>query len=176
MSAALVKELRERTGLGLLECKKDLAAAGGDVRALSLIHATRVLVIVTLAPVIMQVFWQVDLTVPPGQGAAETDPVEIAVMVIAGFAGWRIAERIGLFGARPRSCASFARQRTPLPHISARLPSALKSTIRAEPSARSAANIRPSAPIPRRRSHNFTARAARSAVGIARSTSASPSS
>ena len=31
MSAALVKELRERTGLGLLECKKALAAAGGDV-------------------------------------------------------------------------------------------------------------------------------------------------
>ena len=27
MSAALVKELRERTGLGLLECKKALAAA-----------------------------------------------------------------------------------------------------------------------------------------------------
>ena len=31
MSAALIKELRERTGLGLLECKKALAAAGGDV-------------------------------------------------------------------------------------------------------------------------------------------------
>lgn len=31
MSAVLVKELRERTGLGLLECKKALAEAGGDV-------------------------------------------------------------------------------------------------------------------------------------------------
>lgn len=31
MSAVLVKELRERTGLGLLECKKALAAAGGDI-------------------------------------------------------------------------------------------------------------------------------------------------
>jgi len=31
MSEALVKELRERTGLGLLECKRALAAAGGDV-------------------------------------------------------------------------------------------------------------------------------------------------
>jgi elongation factor Ts len=31
MSAALVKELRERTGLGLLECKRALAAADGDV-------------------------------------------------------------------------------------------------------------------------------------------------
>ncbi|MDB2688757.1 translation elongation factor Ts [Luminiphilus sp.] len=33
MSAALVKELRERTGLGLLECKKALADANGDVDA-----------------------------------------------------------------------------------------------------------------------------------------------
>ncbi|MCR9104993.1 MAG: translation elongation factor Ts [Gammaproteobacteria bacterium] len=31
MSAAQVKELRERTGLGLLECKKALAAADGDI-------------------------------------------------------------------------------------------------------------------------------------------------
>jgi len=31
MSAAQVKELRERTGLGLLECKKALAASGGDI-------------------------------------------------------------------------------------------------------------------------------------------------
>jgi elongation factor Ts len=31
MSAVLIKELRERTGLGLLECKKALAAASGDV-------------------------------------------------------------------------------------------------------------------------------------------------
>tara|TARA_B110000503_G_scaffold20552_1_gene30904 strand:- start:19997 stop:20854 length:858 start_codon:yes stop_codon:yes gene_type:complete len=31
MSAALVKELRERTGLGLLECKRALASVGGDV-------------------------------------------------------------------------------------------------------------------------------------------------
>ncbi|MEM8662289.1 MAG: translation elongation factor Ts, partial [Pseudomonadota bacterium] len=33
MSAALVKELRERTGLGLMECKKALAACEGDVEA-----------------------------------------------------------------------------------------------------------------------------------------------
>jgi elongation factor Ts len=33
MSAALVKELRERTGLGLLECKRALAACGDDVEA-----------------------------------------------------------------------------------------------------------------------------------------------
>ena len=33
MSAASVKELRERTGLGLMECKKALSEAGGDIDA-----------------------------------------------------------------------------------------------------------------------------------------------
>ena len=33
MSAAVVKELRERTGLGRLECKKALTEAGGDIDA-----------------------------------------------------------------------------------------------------------------------------------------------
>ena len=33
MSAVLVKELRERTGLGLLECKKALSEADGDIDA-----------------------------------------------------------------------------------------------------------------------------------------------
>lgn len=31
ISAAMVKELRERTGLGMMECKKALAGAGGDI-------------------------------------------------------------------------------------------------------------------------------------------------
>ena len=31
VSAKLVKELRERTGLGMMECKKALAAAGGEI-------------------------------------------------------------------------------------------------------------------------------------------------
>lgn len=73
--------------------------AGGDVRALSLIHATRVLVIVTAAPLIMWAYWGVDLTQAPGRPATETDPLQIGLMVVAGFSGWKIAERIGLFGA-----------------------------------------------------------------------------
>ncbi len=32
ITAAMVKELRERTGLGMMECKKALTAAGGDIR------------------------------------------------------------------------------------------------------------------------------------------------
>ena len=35
MSAALVKELRERTGLGLLECKKALAKADGNIERIN---------------------------------------------------------------------------------------------------------------------------------------------
>jgi len=73
--------------------------AGGDVRALSLIHATRVLVIVTVAPLIMQSFWGVDLSQPPGVSIRATDPAEIAIMVAAGLIGWKAAERLGLFGA-----------------------------------------------------------------------------
>lgn len=73
--------------------------AGGDIRALSLIHATRVLVIVTVAPLIMQLFWGVDLSQPPGASIRATDATEILIMVAAGFFGWKIAERAGLFGA-----------------------------------------------------------------------------
>src|SRR3954466_14376644 len=32
ISAGLVKELRELTGLGMMECKKALAEAGGDIK------------------------------------------------------------------------------------------------------------------------------------------------
>ena len=31
ISASLVKELRDRTGLGMMECKKALSEAGGDI-------------------------------------------------------------------------------------------------------------------------------------------------
>ncbi len=73
--------------------------SGGNVRALSLIHATRVLVIVTIAPVVLAHFWNIDLTQPAGAAARSMDPVELALLVFAAFAGWKIAERIGLFGA-----------------------------------------------------------------------------
>jgi uncharacterized protein len=44
--------------------------AGGDVRALSLIHATRVLIIVTIAPIILTGFYGVELTAPIGAPAS----------------------------------------------------------------------------------------------------------
>ena len=73
--------------------------AGGDVRALSLIHATRVLAIVTLAPILMTSLWDSDLTRAPGQPALAMDPVDVGVMLAAGLIGWKVAERVRLFGA-----------------------------------------------------------------------------
>lgn len=73
--------------------------AGGDVRAMSLIHATRILVIVTVVPFALAWFTGVDLTRPPGAPAASLPAVEIALMVLAGLAGWKGAERLRLFGA-----------------------------------------------------------------------------
>ncbi len=73
--------------------------AGGDVRALSLIHATRVLLIVMALPFLLQWAWDVDLTNPPGEPAAGIPPLQLALMVVAGFVGWRVARAVGLFGA-----------------------------------------------------------------------------
>ncbi|MDT1064352.1 AbrB family transcriptional regulator [Paracoccus sp. CPCC 101403] len=73
--------------------------AGGDIRALSLIHATRVLVIVTVAPLIMTSYWSVDLSQPPGQPLSSVAPHELALMAACGVLGWKLAERAKLFGA-----------------------------------------------------------------------------
>lgn len=73
--------------------------AGANLRVLSLVHATRVLLLVSLAPIALSVFWGVDLTSPPGSPAGELPPQEIALMIVAGLGGWQIAKRLGLFGA-----------------------------------------------------------------------------
>lgn len=73
--------------------------AGGDVRALSLIHATRVMVIVVALPFILQGYWNVDLTNPPGAPASTLPASQLVLMVAAGLAGWQIAKAVGLFGA-----------------------------------------------------------------------------
>ncbi|MCG6121603.1 MAG: AbrB family transcriptional regulator [Microvirga sp.] len=75
------------------------AEAGADVRALSLIHATRMLIIITLAPIILTTFYGVSLTNPLGLPAADIPVVELALMVVAALVGWKGGERIGLFGA-----------------------------------------------------------------------------
>ncbi len=73
--------------------------AGANLRALALIHATRVLLIVSIMPLIMVAFWNVDLTQSPGAPTRETPPLQILLFVIAGLGGWQIAKRIRIFGA-----------------------------------------------------------------------------
>ncbi|MEM7641138.1 MAG: AbrB family transcriptional regulator [Pseudomonadota bacterium] len=73
--------------------------AGGDVRALSLIHATRVLIIVTIAPIVLTAGFGVSLDQPIGQPAATLPWHELVLMVVAALVGWKGGEWIGLFGA-----------------------------------------------------------------------------
>lgn len=73
--------------------------AGGDARALSLIHATRVLIIVAIAPVVLTQVFSVTLDAPMGAAAADVPVRELVAMIAAALIGWKVAERIGLFGA-----------------------------------------------------------------------------
>ena len=73
--------------------------AGGDVRALSLIHATRVMVVVVALPFILQGYWGADLTNPPGAAASTIDLSQMLLMVFCGIAGWQGAKALGMFGA-----------------------------------------------------------------------------
>ncbi|MDH3263653.1 MAG: AbrB family transcriptional regulator [Paracoccaceae bacterium] len=73
--------------------------AGADVRALSLIHATRVLIIVTVVPVVLTQAYGVTLSNPMGASIAEVPWPELLLMALAAVVGWKGGERIGLFGA-----------------------------------------------------------------------------
>ena len=73
--------------------------AGANVRTLSLIHATRVLLIVMALPFILEYQWQVDLSNTPSQPISETSLDQLVWMAIASLVGWRIATRIGMFGS-----------------------------------------------------------------------------
>ena len=73
--------------------------AGGDVRALSLIHATRVLIVVMVLPFVFAFFYDVDLNQPAGAPFLSVPWQQLLLLAVAGIAGWRIAARIGLFGA-----------------------------------------------------------------------------
>ncbi|MCR9156167.1 MAG: AbrB family transcriptional regulator [Rhodobacteraceae bacterium] len=73
--------------------------AGANVRTLSLIHATRVMVIVVALPFLLIGIWDADLSNPPGAPAVSIPPVELLLMAVCAIAGWRLAKRVGLFGA-----------------------------------------------------------------------------
>jgi len=69
------------------------------VRAMSLIHATRIVVILTLVPFLMAFVLDLELTRPPGVRAIDTPLRDIILFIFAGVAGWKIAERVGMVGA-----------------------------------------------------------------------------
>lgn len=73
--------------------------AGGNVRTLSLVHATRVLVVVTLAPMILIFGFGQTLDNPIGLPASDIPVQELVLMAVAALVGWKGGERIGLFGA-----------------------------------------------------------------------------
>lgn len=73
--------------------------AGADVRALSLIHATRVLIIVSIVPLILTRLFHITLDAPIGAPAAEIPAGELLLMAAAALVGWKGGEWLGLFGA-----------------------------------------------------------------------------
>ncbi|MEM6974499.1 MAG: AbrB family transcriptional regulator [Pseudomonadota bacterium] len=73
--------------------------AGADPRRLSLIHVTRVLIVVSALPVLMiHVFGQ-NLDSPPGAAARELPVDEMVLLAIVAVIGWQGAKAIGMFGA-----------------------------------------------------------------------------
>lgn len=73
--------------------------AGGNVRTMSLVHATRVLVIVAALPFLLSSIWGADLSNPPGAPAQSIPYSQLILMAICAVLGWRLAKSIGLFGA-----------------------------------------------------------------------------
>ena len=73
--------------------------AGGNVRRLALIHATRVLVIVVTLPFLLAWVWDADLSNPPGAPAASIALSQLGWMIFCGLVGWLLAKRAGMFGA-----------------------------------------------------------------------------
>lgn len=74
-------------------------AAGGDARALGLIHATRVLLIVMTLPLVLQFGLGIPLDRPPGEPASSVPLLELVMMAAIGLVGWQLAKWVGLFGA-----------------------------------------------------------------------------
>ncbi|MEX0350789.1 MAG: AbrB family transcriptional regulator [Paracoccaceae bacterium] len=73
--------------------------AGGSARVLSLVHATRVLVIVSLLPLFLTEVFDLDLSNPPGEPIADVPYQQLILMVAIAAIGWRAAAAVGLFGA-----------------------------------------------------------------------------
>ncbi|MGI9398442.1 MAG: AbrB family transcriptional regulator, partial [Paracoccaceae bacterium] len=73
--------------------------AGGNVRAMSLIHATRVLVIIIALPILLTFIWGISLDKSPGDPIRNFEIEQLIILGICGIAGWKIASFLGMFGA-----------------------------------------------------------------------------
>lgn len=73
--------------------------AGAKVRALSLIHATRVMAIVVTLPFLLETVWEADLDTPPGDPVTTLPGGDLVVMALCAALGWMGAKRLGMFGA-----------------------------------------------------------------------------
>lgn len=73
--------------------------AGGSPRIMSLIHATRVLVVVALLPPVLAFGLGLPLDGAPSVPAVELPLKEMILMVVIAYVGWKAAAAVGLFGA-----------------------------------------------------------------------------
>jgi len=73
--------------------------AGANIRQLSLVHVTRLLVIMVVAPIVLVNIYGVSLSHPIGDPVSTFPPRDIALMIAAALVGWKGGARIGLFGA-----------------------------------------------------------------------------
>lgn len=73
--------------------------AGGNARSLSLIHATRLLLLVTLAPLILVHVFDASLDNPLGPPSRELPFYHNIVVLLVGICGWQLARRLRIFGA-----------------------------------------------------------------------------
>ncbi|MEM9783536.1 MAG: AbrB family transcriptional regulator [Pseudomonadota bacterium] len=73
--------------------------AGANPRQLSLIHVTRVLVVVSALPVLMILLFDQPLDNPTGEAAADVPLTEMLLLVVIAVAGWQGARAVGMFGA-----------------------------------------------------------------------------
>ena len=75
------------------------AERGGDIRALSLVHATRILTLVSLTPFLISLYVTVDLSAAPGVPLDAIPLRDHLIMLACAVIGYQGARRIGLFGA-----------------------------------------------------------------------------
>jgi membrane AbrB-like protein len=73
--------------------------AGGNLRQLSLVHVTRLMVILLVAPVVLLQVYGVSLNGAVGEPLNALPWSELALMLLLALVGWKGGERIGLFGA-----------------------------------------------------------------------------